>query len=400
MNAPASRTFEHARQWVKAGHKVTIITCVPNFPSGTVFGGYKNWPWQTEIMDDIHVIRVWSFISANSGFVLRTIDYVSYMIMAILVSPFVRKVDVIIGTSPQFFTVVAAFFASKLKRCPFVFELRDLWPASIKAVGALSDTLPLQLLTRIEMFLYGKADLIIPVTHTFKAELVNRGIDSNKIEVITNGVDLSRFRPMPKDQKLLSKLNCENYFICGYIGTHGMAHGLETLLDAAEILQKAGEHDVRILFLGNGARKNALVNIATDKQLNNVIFVDSVPKYEVMRYWSLLDVSIIHLIKDDVFKTVIPSKIFESMAMGIPLIHAVEGESADIVKTNHCGLCISSQDPILMVNSILGLKSKVNIYDEYKRNCARTAQRFDRDKLGADLLSLLTKLVARNLKKI
>jgi len=400
VNAPASRTFEHVRQWVQAGHKVTIITCAPNFPSGKLLEGYKNKLWQTEIIDDIRVIRVWSFITANRGFILRTLDYLSYMIMAVLASPFVRKVDMVIGTSPQFFTVIAAFLASRLKSCPFVFELRDLWPASIKAVGAMKDTFLIHLLVRLEMYLYRKADLIIPVTNAFKTELINRGITSKKIQVITNGVDIRRFRPIPKDQKLLSELRSENCFICGYIGTHGMAHGLETLLDTAEILQRLGENNVKILFLGNGARKEDLVREAAYRHLNNVIFVNSVSKEEVPRYWSLLDVSIVHLRKDDVFKSVIPSKIFESMAMGVPIIHAVEGESADIIETIQCGRCIPSQDPVLMAESILELKNSLDIHEDYKRKCVRGANQFDRNQLAENMLALLTKLNSKNFKKI
>ncbi|MCB1630138.1 MAG: hypothetical protein KDI48_20590, partial [Xanthomonadales bacterium] len=137
VNAPASRTFEHCREWVRAGHKVTVITCAPNFPKGKVFEGYRNRLWQRERMDGIEVIRVWSYITANEGFTRRILDYLSYMFMAILAGPFVRRIELVVGTSPQFFTACAAYVVSRYRRVPYVFELRDLWPESIKAVGAM-----------------------------------------------------------------------------------------------------------------------------------------------------------------------------------------------------------------------------------------------------------------------
>ena len=168
VNAPASRTFEHCREWVKAGNQVTVITCAPNFPAGKVFSGYKNKLWQTEEMDGIRVIRVWSYITANAGFIKRILDYISFMPPAVLASFFVKKPDLVIGTSPQFFTVCAAYLVSLFKRIPFVFELRDIWPESIKAVGAMNDSIIIKLLEKIELFLYRKAKMIVSVTHAFK----------------------------------------------------------------------------------------------------------------------------------------------------------------------------------------------------------------------------------------
>lgn len=395
-NAPASRTFEHARQWVKAGHKITIITCAPNFPKGKLFDGYRNWLWQTETIDGIRIIRVWTYITANTGFMLRTLDYLSFMLMAILISPFIRKVDVVVGTSPHIFTVVAAFVVSRLKLRPFVFELRDLWPASIKAVGLMKNSIFMHLLVHMEMFLYRKANCIISVTRSFKTVLINRGIAPNKIKVITNGVDLKLFRPSSKDQELLSELELKNYFVCGYIGTLGIAHGLETLIDCARILQNKKENKIKILFVGNGACKDNLFQKVQEQNIKNIIFKDTVSRSQVVKYWSLLDASIIHLRQDDVFKSVIPSKIFESMAMGIPLIHAVPGESADIVDALKCGVCIPSENSLAMVNAILDLKTNISYNLEYKKNCLKGAHQYNRNKLASNMLEALKDTVTQD----
>ena len=394
VNAPASRTYEHCREWVLSGAQVTVITCAPNFPHGKVFDGYCNRLWQSEMVDGIRVIRVWSFIAANEGFARRILDYISFMVSATLATFFVRKVDVVVGTSPQFFTACAAWVVGGLKRVPWVFELRDIWPESIKAVGAMKDSLAIRFLERLELFLYRHATCIITVTHTFKKSLIQRGIDGNKIQVVTNGVDLNHFIPQEKDSDLVHQLGLHKRFVAGYIGTHGMAHGLETLLDAAEIIQsKKDAEDVSILFLGNGAKKAELVASAQSRGLSNVIFLDSTSKGDVTRYWSLLDVSIIHLRKTELFASVIPSKLFECMGMGIPVLHGVAGESAEIVLTEQVGEVFESDNPAQLVKLLLDLKINPSQIERYRKNGIEAARRYDRKHLAAKMLVILRGLV-------
>lgn len=397
VNAPASRTFEHCREWVRAGHRVTVITCAPNFPKGQVFPGYRNLLWQREWMEGIRVIRVWTYITANAGFMRRILDYVSFMLSAILAAPFIKKADVVIGTSPQFFTACAAFLVSRMKRIPFIFELRDMWPESIKAVGAMLDSPAIRFLERIELFLYRKAEVIVTVTHSFKRKLIERGIDDRKIEVVTNGVDLTRFAPAPRDENLARQLGIEHCFVAGYIGTHGLAHGLETLLAGAEMLQNEHRDDIRLLFLGDGARKTALKAEAERLGLRNVVFVDSVPKEEVPRYWSLLDLSIIHLRDSELFATVIPSKMFESMAMGIPLVHGVPGESADIVRREGAGIIFPSGDAQALRDALVALQEDRSVYEQFCTSCLASAPRYDRKRLATIMLTIIEGVYNRHI---
>ena len=387
VNAPASRTFEHCRAWVRQGEQVTVITCAPNFPKGRVFPGYRNKLWQSETMDGIRVIRVWSFISANDGFVRRILDYLSFMFSAVWAALLVRDVDVVIGTSPQFFTACAARIVGACKRIPWIFELRDLWPESIKAVGAMRDSAVLRLLERLEMHLYRKATRIVTVTHTFRRKLMERGIDGGKIDVVTNGVDLARFSPQPKDAALVAELNLANKFVVGYIGTHGMAHALETILEAAALLQRAeGAEGILFLFLGDGARKRVLVERAKREGLDNVLFIDSVPKAEVARYWSLLDVSVIHLRKTELFTTVIPSKLFECMGMGIPVLHGLSGESADIVRHEKVGEVFESENAQQLTEGVLRLRGDPVLYGQYRAHALTAAPHYDRETLALAML--------------
>lgn len=396
VNAPASRTFEHCREWVKLGEQVTVITCAPNFPKGKVFAGYRNRLWQTETIEGIRVIRVWTYITANEGFVRRSLDYVSFMIAATIASLWVKKVDVVIGTSPQFFTVCAAYVVGLLKRVPWVFELRDIWPESIKAVGSMRDGSLYQMLECLELFLYKKANRIIALTQSFKKELIARGVDAKKIDVVTNGVDLNLFKPRNKDEALLKKLGLENRFIAGYIGTIGMAHGLETIIEAAEIIQNmpnAKNQNIKILILGDGARKEPLKQLARDKNLENLIFIDTVSKAEVADYWSLLDISIIHLKKDPLFEKVIPSKLFECIAMGIPVLHGVLGESAEIVSRLGVGKTIAPDNSQVLAQELLNLSRNTQELTQMKEAALEAAKQFDREHLAKSMLISIAQTV-------
>lgn len=393
FNAPASRTYEHCREWVKLGHEVTIVTCVPNFPKGKIFDGYRNKLWQRETIDGIEVIRVWSYITSNEGFTKRIVDYVSYMLSAIIASQFVRRPDVVISTSPQFFAAVGGWVVAALRRRPFVFELRDIWPESIRAVGAMKDSRALDLLEKLELFLYQRARLIVSVTYAFKENLVVRGIDPGKIVVVRNGVDLTRFRPMDKDDALVEALDLKDRFTVGYIGTHGMAHALATLLEAASILQERhGDRSPRFLFVGDGAEKARLKQHACDLGLKNTIFVDSQERGEMPRYWSVLDTTVIHLRRNDLFKTVIPSKMFECFAMGIPILLGVEGESAEIIAKTGAGVSFEAENPHALADLIEALESDPGRLEILKRQGLEHAPLFDRTALASEMLHHLEKL--------
>lgn len=391
VNAPASRTFEHCRAWVRAGHDVTVITCAPNFPRGKVFDGYRNRLSQKEDVDGIRVIRVWSYIAANQGRVRRIVDYLSFMVTATIAGVCAPRPDIVIGTSPQFFTVCAAHVVGKLRRRPWVFELRDFWPESIKAVGAMRESWGLRRIESLEMHLYRRCRGVVAVTHAFRKILIERGIDADKIGVVTNGVDLSRFTPRDRDAHLVRELGLQGKFIAGYIGTHGLAHGLDTILDAAARLQEGPEAErFQFLLLGDGARKSDLKLTAAARGLKNVLFIGSVPKDQVTRYWSLLDVSINHLRATELFTSVIPSKLFEAMGMGVPVLHGVPGESAEIVERYGVGKTFRSEDAAGLAEAIRLLAGDQQALNQMRAAGARAALEFDRAALAEKMLNLLT----------
>lgn len=384
VNAPATRTYEHCIEWVKLGADVTVITCVPNFPKGKVFDGYKNKWRQTEYIDGIKVVRVWSFIAANKGFLKRTIDFLSFSISAFLAGLFI-KTDIIIATSPQFFTALSGKALGFVKRKPWVMEVRDLWPESIKTVGAMKDNLIIRYFEYLEKKCYKSAKIIITVTDSFKAEISNKGIDPQKIHVIKNGANLELFKPIKKDQGLIEKMGIENKIILGYIGTHGMAHKLDFLLDCAKELEETNYH---FLFIGSGAEKENLLKKQKVERINNVTMLDGVPKKEVIKYLSILDVALINLKKDDLFKTVIPSKIFENAAMQIPILIGVEGEARKLVEKFGAGIFYEPENREHFIYSLNQIMDN-NTVKKMKFGCKKMAFTYDRKKMAEILFSVL-----------
>jgi glycosyltransferase involved in cell wall biosynthesis len=344
-NAPATRTFEHTREWVKLGHKVTVITCAPNFPEGVLFKGYRNRWYQREVMEGINVVRVKTYITANEGFSKRILDYISFGVMGCIAGLFQKRPDVIVSTSPQFFCACGGWLLSVLRWKPWVFELRDIWPASITAVGAMGKSRAIRLLEKIEMFLYRRADRIVSVTNSFKDELIERGIDGNKIDVVFNGVDLSVYSPVSaKNAELAAEYNLAQKFVVGYVGTHGMAHALDKVLDAAELLQS--DDSIRFLFAGGGAERAKLEQLVLQRGLSNIVMMPRQPKALMPAVWSLCDISLISLRDAPIFTKVIPSKIFESMGMGLPMIISCpEGEGTAIIHDTQSGIVVPPENP-------------------------------------------------------
>jgi glycosyltransferase involved in cell wall biosynthesis len=392
-NAPASRTYEHARRWVANGHRVTVVTGFPNFPHGRLFDGYRNVARKRETIDGIEVVRMWTYITANEGFFKRSLDYASFMVAAVIAGFMEPRPHIVVATSPQFFAALAGYLVSLVKRRPFVFELRDLWPDSIVTVGAMRESRLINLMRKLEYFLYRRAAAIISVTHSFKRVLTQNGIDPQKIFVVPNGVDPDIYRPGDAPASLRQQLGLDGKFVAAYIGTLGMAHGLESLLRAAKELER--DDDIRIVIVGTGAEKDRLVNEAVQLGLRNVVFVGAVSKAQVKNYWRLCDVALVLLKDQPLFSHVIPSKIFEAMGTARPVILAVRGESSAIIEQSGGGVAVPPEDATALACAIVEMKSQPS----RRRDMGAAARSFveteyNRRRLADDMLAVLSAVCA------
>lgn len=374
---------------MQESHPVTVITGVPNFPHGRVFGGYRNQWFQREEIDGIEVKRVKTYIAPNEGFVRRIVDYVSFMITAFLAGIVGRRPDVVVATSPQFFSAICGWAVARIRRRPFVLEIRDMWPSSIVAVGAMRDSLFIRLMQRIEQFLYSSAEHIVVVTHSFKQEMIERGIDGTKITVVLNGVNTdSFFATNEQILRVREQYKLQGKLVVGYVGTHGLAHDLENVLRAVSLVSEL--KDVHFVFVGAGAQRSRVESIVAKQKMPNVTLIPQQPRQDIPAMLGACDLCLVPLRDSPVFSGVIPSKIFECMAMGVPMILSLpEGEATRLVRENQCGVTVAPERPDLLAKAI----SQLAADDKYRRELGESAKAsskvFSREKMAIRLLKAL-----------
>ncbi len=393
--APAARVSELSRCWAEWGHDVTVLTGMPNHPTGVVPPEYRHRLFAVEDHYGARVVRTWIYAAANRGRVRRSLAYASFAASAVALGQArVERPDVLVATSPQFLCAAAGGLISRMRQVPFVFEVRDLWPESIVAVGALPEGHPVvRSLERVEKRLYSEATAIVVVTDTFRQKLIDRGIAPHKIFVVKNGVDLTRFNPLPRETKLRAELGYGDRFVLAYVGTHGMAHGLGSVLDVAARLRS--RDDLRFLFVGEGAERKNLQKRASDEGLSNVKFLGALPRERMTEVYATSDACIVPLRKTELFTSVLPSKIFEILAMERPLVLSVDGEARELVEASGGGLYAPPEDVEAMESAILSLMGSPQRRKEMgAAGRAYVMREFDRRKLAADYLEILDEVAA------
>tara|TARA_Y100001958_G_scaffold152612_1_gene139012 strand:+ start:25108 stop:26328 length:1221 start_codon:yes stop_codon:yes gene_type:complete len=385
VNAPARRSYEHIQEWVKHGKEVTVITSFPNFPKGKIFDGYKNKFYKKEILNGIIIYRVWTYISENKGFLRRILDYMSFGFMSFIIGLFI-KTDLIIATSPQFFSAISGNFLSFFKRKPWIFEVRDIWPESIKAVGSLQNGFIYKFLEWVEIKLYKSSEKIIVVTDSFKENIIKKGIVGSKIFVHKNGyLSDNIILNSSKNLKLRNKLNLKNKFIIAYIGTLGLAHSLSFVLRCLPSIYNKN-NKIHFLIIGDGAEKKNLLDLKNKLKLKNITFLPIMNQNKVSKYLSLMDASLVNLKKSNTFKSVIPSKIFEAAAYNKPIILGVEGESKKIISKFNAGICFEPENKNEFINSCLNISVKKK-YKSFDSGLKNLREKFDRKKIAISMLN-------------
>lgn len=386
-NAPATRTYEHCREWVKGGVNVTVVTSFPNYPEGKVHNGYKNSLKKIEFIDGIKVVRLWSFIRPNKGFYLRILDQLSFAFSAFLYLLFINKksFDVMVATSPQFFVGITALLISKIKNKPYFFEVRDLWPEGIILIK--KDGFLYKILEKIEFYYYYYSAGIITVTSSFKSNIINRfKIPREKIHVVYNGSNNELFQKHHKSKKLINELGLKNKFIVGYAGTVGVSHALDFILDCSKDINEF-EKKIHFLFIGSGSEFEKIKSRIDKENLLNVSLFRGVNKNNIVEYLSIFDFGLVNLKKYEGYLKVIPSKIFELAAMNKPILLGVDGESRDIINKYKAGIFFEPENKTEFLNACKKMIS--TDLNKYKHGLKNISNDFDRIMLANKMLEFI-----------
>jgi colanic acid biosynthesis glycosyl transferase WcaI len=358
MGAPAARVHELAREWSRSGDEVTVLTAFAHHPLGVKAPGDRWRLTRRERVDGIDLIRAYIYATPNKGIFRRMVSYLSFMISAIAVGLVrVPRPDVVIATSPQLLCGCAGYVLARALGAPFIFEVRDLWPESIIAVDAMKENVVIRALRWLARQLYERSDRIVTVGDGYRRQIHARyGVPLAKMSEVPNGIRKDLFRPGPKDNEVRREYGWEDRFVILYLGTHGMAHALHVVLEAAEALRD--EPEKLFVFVGEGAEKDRLKRIASEKRLPNVHFIDQQPKERVPLFYAACDLGLVTLRNTPLFQDVLPSKIFEYLAMERPILLSVDGQARALVETSGGGVYVPPEDAESLVEAIRCLAGK------------------------------------------
>lgn len=394
-NAPAARVHSMAREWVKAGHHVTVVTCAPSFPRGIVYPGYRNRLLHRESIDGIEVVRVWSYLAANRGRGRRSLSFLSYLFTGTIGGLLSGDADVVVGTSPQFFAAWAGLAVARAKRRPFVLEIRDIWPESITTVGALRKGAVTRALEWLERRLYRWSPTIVTVSDGLRDQLIAKQVPPAKITVVTNGVLAEQYSPRVADPAVRRGWGLrDDQFVCMYAGTIGMAHDLQVVLRAARLLAEQGRADIAFVFVGDGALREELETEARQAGLGNVVFAGLQPRERLPDLLATADACLVNLRQSDLFTGALPSKMLEDAAMAKPIVIGFRGLAERMVREAEFGLAFASgdeRDLLAVLDRLAGDRELAQRLGENGRRFVLA--NFDRRQLAHDYLTLLAGIV-------
>jgi colanic acid biosynthesis glycosyl transferase WcaI len=370
MGAQSMRVQSLSRAWVAMGHEVTVLTAFPNHPAGKLYPGWRRrFMKLVDVSDDkgVRVVRVAHVPRANRGAANRLVSFSSFTISAALAALAMPRFDVVIGTVPQPLQPLAAWSASRIRRSKFILEIRDLWPEGLVATGqAGRGSIAYAGLNRVASHLYGSADHVVAVTDAIRDHIVDDwDVPAERVDVVRAAVDASAFEPVGDVVKHKQRWSQDGKFTVSYVGTLGNAHDLAMVLDAAALLQDT-RPDIEFLFTGDGAEGPELRIKA--RGMKNVRFLGARPRGDLSSIFAASDVCLAVLRPDPLFTTVVPTKLYEYMAAGKPIINNVPGEAAALIEAAATGSTIAPGDPKGLATAVLRLADNPELRETMARN--------------------------------
>ena len=390
LNEPGgTRHHEFARFLADRGHQISIIASPVSYLTGKIT---QNQQVEIEMEGMISIYRAYTYPALHKSFVHRLLSYFSFMISSFFISMKIKKVDIVWGTSPPIFQSFTAWLVSKLKRVPYLLEIRDLWPAFAIAVGVLKNKVLINLSLWLELFLYHRADRIMVNSPGYMEHVQLKG--GQNVTLIPNGSDTTAFTPT-KTIQIRNELGWKDKFILLYAGAHGMSNDLPVVLQTAKLIEI--NNDIKIVFIGDGKEKNNLITLAESLRLSNVEFLNPVSKNKITEYLQASDVCIAILKPIELYKTTYPNKVFDYMAAGKPIILAIDGVIREVIESADCGIFCEPGNPHAIAKAVLEMYSHRNgLVKIGKRGKAYLEQNFDRMIIAKDFIDMIEKMVGAN----
>lgn len=392
VGAPQNRIFEFAKQLKKFGHEITILTAMPNYPKGEIFEEYRGKKLVKEEIDGIKIVRTSIYATKEKSFTKRLKNYLSFTFSSVFTGlKHIEEQDVVITESPPLFLGWSGYVIAKRKKAKFVFNVSDLWPESAVKLGVLNNKLLIKASTWLEEFSYRKAAAVTGQTKGIVDNIVSRGFDKNKVHLITNGVDTEFFKKENRDEKLREEWGIKDKFAVCYAGIHGLAQGLEVIIDAAELLKE--EKDIQFVFIGDGPEKSKLMDMVKEKELTNVSFQPVQLKPNMPRIIASMDATVVPLKKLDLFKGALPSKMFEALSSELPIVLAVEGEAEKLINDARAGITVEPENAKEIADAVLKLHKNKDLKEELGQNGRKyVIENYSRESITRKLEKILKEL--------
>jgi glycosyltransferase involved in cell wall biosynthesis len=391
IGAPQARLYELAVRLAQRGHEMTVLTAMPYYPEGWIKEGYRGRLRMTETVNSVRIIRTWLYATKSLGVVRRMANFLSFAATSGLLGVWgLGRQDVLLVESPPLFLGATGWILAKWTGAKFVLNVSDVWPATITAIGMMSERHPaVRLVGWLEKWLYRHSDLVTGTSFGI-TEHINRRFPEIPTAVITNGADTKVFRPELRSDAVRRAFGVEDGQIAFlYAGLHGYLQGLEQVIEAARILRD--RRDIRFVMVGDGARREALMDLAKCYSLTNIGFYGVRPKAEMPAIVASMDAALIPLAAE--FPGAMPSKSYEALACGLPLVVASRADIVEFVKRHEVGLAVDPGD----VDGLVGLVRRLADDRELRRRMGRqaieVAKQFDRDTIARDVEGLFEKLL-------
>ena len=385
LGAGENRAFEMAKNLQRLGHKITVITEFPNYPSGIVPKKYRFKLFEKRKLEGIEVIRTYVKAAPKRSFKNRILFYLSFMFTSILASlKLHRKFDLIYATSPPLFVGLAGYLIARIKKINFVFEVRDIWPDVAVALGELRNKTVIELAKRVERLCYKKARKVITVSRGWSLLLQDKGIPPEKIEVVYNGAATGLFKNSLDSEICKEKMGYKGKFLALYFGTMGLAHGVDLLVEAAELLKE--KEEIKFLMVGNGPYLDKIKKLKELNKLSNLDIQNEKPREVLIKMIAAADVCLVPVRQRELFKSVLPLKMFEAWACGRPVVLSVNGEARKHLEKARAGTWAEPENVKGIKDAILFLYNHPELRKEFGRNGRVYVERYFSRKIQAERL--------------